>query len=110
MKQYLKLIIFSILLITACSTDYEEVSRKVILKNSPDADLIELEDGTIYTHGIDWVEEREFTKGEKLGVVKEGMATKLPNGAIIYNVKESYPVIIVEYEDNRKKYLMNQGE
>ena len=76
------------------------LSRSLVLKMNPDADLIELEDGAVYEHGIDWIEEKEYEKGEKIGEVKKGMATEAPIGAEIYKTKEKSPVLILEYKRN----------
>ena len=60
-----------------------------MLKMNPDADLIELQDGKVYEHGVDWIEEKDYEKGEKIGEVKEGMATEVPIGTEIYKTKEN---------------------
>ena len=77
---------------------------------NPHADLIELEDGSVYVHGVDWIEEKDYHKGEKIGEVKKGMATKAPIGAEIYQTKEKSPVLIVQHNGSSKSYLVAMGE
>ena len=105
---------FSLLLIVAgCYPGANEgglLSRSQVLKLNPDADLIELEEGAVYTHGAAWVKEKGYQKGERLGEVKKGMATKAPVGADIYTTEENSPVIIVEYNGLSKMYLIAMGE
>ncbi|MGP4069984.1 hypothetical protein [Halobacillus sp. B29] len=86
------------------------LSRSQVLKLNPDADLIELENNEVYTHGAEWVKEKGYQKGERLGKVKKGMATKSPVGADIYTTEEKSPVIIVEYNGLSKMYVIAMGE
>ncbi|SFF56891.1 hypothetical protein SAMN05216353_10211 [Halobacillus alkaliphilus] len=102
-----------LLIVTGCYPGANEgghLSRSQVLNLNPDADLIELEDGDVYTQGAEWVKEKGYQKGEKLGEVKKGMATKAPVGADIYKTKENSPVIIVEYNGLSKMYLLAMGE
>ncbi|MFD2630001.1 hypothetical protein [Oceanobacillus kapialis] len=110
MKNGLIVTLLASLIITGCANYGGQLTRNQVLQLDPEADLIELEDDSIYKHGVEWIEEKDLTKGEKIGVIKKGMATKLPVGAIIYEVNESYPILMVEYEGETKRYLLAQGE
>ncbi len=104
---------FFILIVSGCSPGADEgglLSRSQVLEMNPDADLIELEDGSVYKHGVIWIEEKEYEKGEKIGEVKEGMATEAPVGAVIYQTKDESPVLILEYDGISKRYLLQMGE
>ncbi|MGP4074681.1 hypothetical protein [Halobacillus sp. K22] len=102
-----------LIIIAGCSPGANEgglLSKSQVLKLNPDADLIELEDGTVYTRGVEWVKDKGYQKGEKLGEVEKGMATDAPVGAEIYTTEEKSPVIIVEYKGLSKMYLIAMGE
>ena len=102
-----------IFLVSGCSPgagEGGELSKSQVLNKNPDADLIELENGTVYKHGVDWIEERSYQKGKLIGEVEKGMTTKAPLGAMIYRTKEDSPVLIVEYNGNSKRYLLQSGE
>ncbi|WHX26434.1 hypothetical protein QNH47_00855 [Virgibacillus halodenitrificans] len=105
MKKGITLILMMVLLLIGCNDKNEGLlSRSQVLELDPNADLIELE------NVVDWIEEKKLTKGDEIGKVKDGMATKVPEGAIIYEVNESYPILIVEYNGTSKRYLLSQGE
>lgn len=105
------LLSITILFCVGCSSEYNgALSKEEVLEMNPNADIIVLEDDRVYKHGVDWIEEREFTKGEKIGTVNEGMATKTPVGATIYETNEPGGVLIVEYEETSKRYLLQLGE
>ncbi|MCA1010543.1 hypothetical protein [Halobacillus halophilus] len=102
-----------LLIVAGCYPGANEgglLSRSQVLKLNPDADLIELEDGEVYTHGAEWVKEKGYQKGKRLGEVRKGMATKAPMGADIFATEEKSPVIIVEYNGLSKKYVIATGE
>lgn len=94
---------------SAIQVDGGLLGREQVLKADQNADIFEYEDG-IYKYGIDWVNEETLTKSEALGSIKEGMATKLPIGAKIYRVKEHNVILLVEYDDLSKPYLLMTGE
>ncbi len=85
------------------------LNKEQVLKENPDADLFEFK-GSVYKTGVDWIEEKDLTKGEQIGVISEGMATKLPKGAQIYAPKERRDILIVSYDGKEKRYLLMLGE
>ncbi|QHE54232.1 hypothetical protein GS400_07020 [Pontibacillus sp. HMF3514] len=85
------------------------LSKEQVLKGNPDADLFEFQ-GKVYKTGVNWIEERDLTKGEQIGVISGGMATKLPNGAKIFVPKERRDILIVSYKGKEKRYLLMLGE
>ncbi|QKY69383.1 hypothetical protein [Lentibacillus sp. CBA3610] len=85
------------------------LSKKQVLKLDPDADFFEY-DNKVYKTGVDWIEDEELTKGEKIGEISEGMANKLPVGASIFVLKERKDILIVEYDGKEKRYLLQAGE
>ncbi len=70
-------------------------SAKDILDGNADADILQL-DGLVYSNvsNRDWISEREYTKGEKIGEIKKQTtntwwfwnlyASKLPAGTAVY--------------------------
>ncbi|WP_226579655.1 hypothetical protein [Halobacillus litoralis] len=86
------------------------MSKSQVLKNNSEADYVQLEHGEVYTHGVGWIEEKEWSKGERLGIVEEGMASHLPQGAVLYRSKETPVIIIAEYGNKTKRYLFASGE
>ncbi|MCP3030473.1 hypothetical protein LF817_03885 [Halobacillus sp. A1] len=64
----------------------------------------------MYEDGVDWIDEKEYEKGERIGEIKKGMATETPIGAEIYKTKEKSPVLILEYNGISKRYLIQTGE
>ncbi|SDM68126.1 hypothetical protein [Sediminibacillus halophilus] len=106
------LLIPSILISCSSSPGKNEggtLSKNQVLKLNPDADLFVL-DGKVYSTGIRWVEEEELTKGEQIGKISEGMASKLPIGAKIFAPEERRDILIVEYDGKEKRYLLQVGE
>jgi len=85
-----------------------------ILEHQPDADIFQWE-SLIYVTDIDWVEELELTKDMQIGVntnstanpndFTNGTASKLPVEAIIFSVKEDGGFLIVEHNEQQKKYM-----
>lgn len=111
-------IIFILLLIpsilASCQTSPGQnyggfLSKKQVLKLDPDADIFEFEDA-VYKTGVTWIEEEELTKEKQIGEITEGMANELPIGAKIYAPKERKDILIVEYDGNEKRYLVQIGE
>ena len=85
------------------------LTKKQVLKQDPNADLLEY-DGKVYKTNIDWTEIEKLTKGEKLGEVLAGMATHIPDGSEIFASNERDDVLIVEYMKVEKRYLLQIGE
>ncbi|RCW73069.1 hypothetical protein [Saliterribacillus persicus] len=85
------------------------LNKEQVLKLNPDADLFEF-NGKVYSTGVNWIEEKELTKGEQVGEISEGMANKLPLGAKIFETNESGVILIVEYDGRQKRYLLQSGE
>ncbi|PIC80606.1 hypothetical protein CSV75_02100 [Sporosarcina sp. P18a] len=85
------------------------LTKKQVLKQDSNADLLEY-DGKVYKTNIDWTEVEKLTKGDKLGVVSRGMATHIPDGAEIFASNERDDVLIVDYMQVEKRYLLQIGE
>ncbi|RPF55419.1 hypothetical protein [Aquisalibacillus elongatus] len=97
-----------------------EISKNLdaedILENNPDADILMVDD-IIYKNAknINWVQEKNYTLGEKIGVVEKVTdshsqfdnfsATKLPKGAEIYEPKEKGDIYIVVVDEKEIRYL-----
>lgn len=100
--------------LSACTGSPEEqeggyLTKKQVLKQDPNADLLEY-DGKVYKTNIDWTEVEKLTKGDKLGEVSGGMATHIPDGAEIFASNERGDVLIVDYMQVEKRYLLQIGE
>ena len=105
-------IFFSLIFLFGCSANQVDrgvLSKEQVLKADKNADIFEFDEG-IYKYGIDWVNKEKLTKSEELGSIKEDMATKLPIGAKIYSVKEHNVILLVEYDNTSKAYLLMTGE
>lgn len=86
-----------------------------ILGLNPEADIFQWED-IIYSTNVEWVEKLELTKDEQIGEITKnstnpedfinGTANKLPVGTKIFSVKEAGGYLLVEYNQQLKKYLM----
>ncbi|TQR15527.1 hypothetical protein [Psychrobacillus soli] len=105
------------LMIVVCSiylTGCMGPETEVKVSKNPNADIFQWE-GLIYQSNIDWVDEIKLTKHELVGEVggisdnkkqfSNGVANKLPIGAKIFSAKERQDILIVEYDENSKKYL-----
>jgi len=115
-------------LLTACSQSVENNAEsrarvthnptaEEVLTQNADADIFQFE-GIVYENAdhVDWVQQDELTRGERVGKItkqyqkglpfEDGMATKLPEGAEIFEpAKKSGPVLIVKWNGNEKRYL-----
>lgn len=113
MKRFFARVLGAIVLLSACSPGAGEggllTLRQVLIMN-PDADYVELENGDVYTHGTDWVNEENLTKGEKIAEVEKGMASDLPVGTILYESKEIPAILMAEYDGKTKRYHLAMGE
>ncbi|MGE6489233.1 hypothetical protein [Paenisporosarcina sp. NPDC076898] len=86
-----------------------------ILGLNSEADIFQWGD-IIYTTNVEWVEKLELTKDEQIGEITKnstnpddfinGTANKLPVGTKIFSVKEDGGFLLVEYNQQLKKYLM----
>lgn len=85
------------------------LTKKQVLKQDPKADLLEF-DGKVYKANIDWTEIEKLTKGDQLAEVTGSMATHTPEGAEIFSANERGDVLIVEYMQVEKRYLLQMGE
>ena len=63
------------------------LNKEQVLKLNPDADFF-VYDGKVYKTGVDWIEDEELTKDERIGEISEGMANNLPVGAKIFEPNE----------------------
>lgn len=108
----LLLILSSVLAACTASPGKQEggyLTKKQVLKQDPQADLLEY-DGQVFKANIDWTEFEKLTKGEKLGEVTGNMATHIPEGAEIFASNERGDVLIVDYMQVEKSYLLQMGE
>ncbi|KHE73243.1 hypothetical protein LD39_00295 [Halobacillus sp. BBL2006] len=101
-------------LVIGCSASPGEgegglLSKKQVLKENPNADLFVFE-GKVYKNGVDWIEEQDLTKDAQIGEIKKGMATELPIGAKIFQTREKKGILIVQYRNTEKRYLLRMGE
>ncbi|MBD7909038.1 hypothetical protein [Sporosarcina gallistercoris] len=81
----------------------------------PDADILQW-DGAIYQAGVEWVQELELTKKERIGEIlyntqmseefQDGIASKLPIGSIMYSTNEGDEYILVEVDEETRSYLL----
>ncbi|MGD7044590.1 hypothetical protein [Jeotgalibacillus proteolyticus] len=85
------------------------LSKEQVLKLYPYADIFEY-NGQVYKTGVDWIEDENLIKEEQIGEISEGMANKLPVGAKIFAPKERRDILIVEYNGEEKRYLVQLGE
>ncbi len=110
------------ILLVACSHENNNIridstenpDAEEVLNSDLEADIFQF-NNTIYTTGINWVEEKDLTKNKQVGEIKEkneentnfsnGTANKLPVGAKIYTTnEESDMFLIVESDGETKKY------
>ena len=117
-----------LILITGCSQSvgnnaksraeatHNPTAEEVLTQNA-DADIFQFQ-GIVYENAdhVDWVQQEKLTSGERVGKItkpyqeglpfEDGMATKLPEGAEIFEpAKKSGPVLIVKWSGNEKRYL-----
>lgn len=116
------------ILLTACSQSVENNAESrveathnptavEVLAQNADADIFQFQ-GIVYENAdhVEWVQQDKLTIGERVGKItkpyqeglpfEDGMATKLPTGAEIYEpAKKSGPVLIVKWNGNEKRYL-----
>ncbi|MYL48219.1 hypothetical protein GLV98_01930 [Halobacillus litoralis] len=113
MKVIFKMMLAALCLLSACSPGAGEGGRlnlKQVLTMNPDADYVELENGEVYTHGADWVNEKNLTKGKQIAEIEKGMASDLPVGTILYVSKEIPAILLAEYDGKTKRYQLAMGE
>jgi len=121
-------IFIGLLALSGCNQTHQSVGKTKptsnptamdILADNPDADIFQLQ-GIIYKNAkdIDWVQSEELSIGEKVGTIakqykegmafEDGMATKLPVGAEIYEPAEKVgPILLVRLGPNERvmRYL-----
>ncbi|WLR46518.1 hypothetical protein LC065_13165 [Halobacillus litoralis] len=103
----------AIFLLSACSPGAGEgglLNLGQVLSMNPDADYVELENGEVYTHGAEWVNEKNLTKGERIAEVEKGMASDLPAGTALYESEEIPAILIAVYDGKTKRYHLAMGE
>lgn len=86
-----------------------------VLKLDPQADIFQWENN-IYKTGIEWVNELEIEEKKQIGAIKfnvthaaefkNNAANQLPIGSKIYSVKDRNDILIVKYENEVKRYLV----
>ncbi|MEC0282098.1 hypothetical protein SAMN04489762_1853 [Terribacillus saccharophilus] len=106
-----------LLFLFACSE--EEVvtignpTAEEILEMEEDADILQF-DGAVYQTGMDWLEEEDVTKKEKVGQIEssstdgptfeDGTSTHLPVGTSIYSVNENESILLAEVNGEFIRY------
>ncbi|WP_153733379.1 hypothetical protein [Sporosarcina obsidiansis] len=114
-KRYFRLSLIALcFLLTACTTSPGQnkggyLTKEQVLEIHPDADYFEFQNG-VYVTGIDWIEDELLTKDGEIGKNTEGMSNHLPVGAKIIAPKERRDILIVEYDELEKRYLLQLGE
>ncbi|MGR9049681.1 hypothetical protein ACQ4XT_13730 [Halobacillus faecis] len=113
MKSIYAGMVVAVFLLSACSPGAGEggrLSLEQVLRMNPDADYVALENGDVYTHGAEWVNEKNLTKGERIAEVEKGMASDLPAGTVLYESKEIPAIVIAVYDGKTKRYHLAMGE
>lgn len=116
-------IILCLFFLTSCepgivlisSSTSKPPDAKEVLTLEPDADILQW-DGAIYQAGVEWVQELELTKKERIGEIlyntqmseefQDGIASKLPIGSIMYSTDEGDEYILVEVDEETRSYLL----
>lgn len=80
-----------------------------------DADILQ-HNGTVYQTGMDWLDEEDVTKKEKVGQIKssstdgpsfeDGTATHLPVGTSIYSINENGSILLAEVDGELIRYAV----
>lgn len=111
------ILLFCLVFLFACSE--EEVvtignpTAEEILKMEKEADILQL-NGAVYQTGMEWLDEENVTKKEKVGQIKssstkgssfeDGTATHLPVGTSIYSVNENGSILLAEVDGEFIRY------
>ena len=84
-----------------------------ILEMKEDADILQL-NGDVYQTGMDWLDEEDITKKEKVGQIEssstdgpsfeDGTATHLPVGTSIYSINENGSILLAEVDGEFIRY------
>lgn len=86
-----------------------------ILEMEEDADILQL-NGDVYQTGMDWLDEEDITKKEKVGQIEssstdgtffeDGTATHLPVGTSIYSINENGSILLAEVDGEFIRYAI----
>lgn len=86
-----------------------------VLKLDLNADIFQWKN-SIYKTGIEWVDELKLEEKQQIGEIrftvsqaaefKNNAANQLPIGAKIYSVKDRNDILIVKYDNEVKRYLV----
>lgn len=86
-----------------------------ILHMEESANILQL-NGTVYQTGMDWLNEEDVTRKEKIGQIKnsstegqafeDGTATHLPVGTSIYSVNENESILLAEVDGEFIRYAI----
>lgn len=102
----------------ACSEEKEVATignptAEEILEMQEDADILQL-NGDVYQTGMDWLDEEDVTKKEKVGQIEssstdgaffeDGTATHLPVETSIYSVNENESILLAEVDGEYIRY------
>ncbi|MFS0861884.1 hypothetical protein [Fredinandcohnia sp. 179-A 10B2 NHS] len=118
MKRLVPVFVAIILFLSACYADGERVTVRSVLKTNPEADILQLDNGKVYSNmsKLEWFQDmkKNFSKGEEIGEVKKQTtshfwfkdfyATKLPKGTKVYSTN-SLGVVIVIYKEEELYYM-----
>ncbi|MFP7478954.1 hypothetical protein [Terribacillus saccharophilus] len=113
------ILLFCLVFLFACSE--EEVvtignpTAEEILESDEGADILQ-HNGAVYQTGMDWLEEKDITKKEKVGQIKDsstegpsfgdGSATHLPVGTSIYSANENGSILLAEVDGELIRYAV----
>lgn len=115
--RYFAVSLIILVLLSACSNSIGNPTASDILKNDADADILQWNDGLVYTNASDFevLQDKDIKKGEKIGEItrktrnrwffKDGAATKLPFGTKIYKTNDDdIYLLIIELENEEIVY------
>jgi hypothetical protein len=122
-KLFLVITIIIVGFTAGCSADGGRVTVKEILKRNPDADIIQYDNGKVYSNvtNLEWFqkEKGKYSKERFVGEVikrttsrfmyKDYYATKLPVGSRIYSIAKENRftgILIVEHEGEDLYYMV----
>ncbi|WP_018922701.1 hypothetical protein [Salsuginibacillus kocurii] len=108
MRRVFTYVIGCLVLLAACSNEPQHegsVNMQQVLEEDAEADVFEI-DEQAFIGGVDWAEEAEVEKAEKIATLSAGMATKLPEGTEVYaTAGERTGVYIANYNGSEKRYI-----
>lgn len=112
-----------LLFLFACSEEETAISSnptaEEILEMEENADILQF-NGAVYQTGMEWLDEKDVTKKEKIGQItnsstegkafEDGTATYLPVGTSIYSVNENESILLAEVDGEFVRYaILSEG-